>query len=235
MKRLVFLVILGVFLSACSGGESVTRNIRVIAKAEVDGKVVEGSAVMGLRWKAGGQGRMYVRSRTEAVILELGGRGTVYILDGFYGSDDRVTKGYWPTLVQETLGILRTVRVTDFPLIEAASGYYPVVPKRIGTPPTLPLMVTYTDETRMETMKRVKPKDFRRRFGSDVKFLGLWFEFTDDAPTTKIPERLPIAVKVNESYYTAFPNRDSRGKLLPTRKKAFPYKVGKSAFMKRTF
>ncbi len=226
-------VLLG--LSGCFFPDSVTRNIRVIAQAEVDGKIVEGSAVMGLRWQAGDKGRMYIKTNTEAVILDLDGRGTVYVLNAAIGSNGLSNLGYWPYLVIRTFGMQGNGQLKDFPKLRSLEGRHPVKPI-IGNPRTLPLMVTFKDETKRETMFEVKPGDFPRIFGSNVRFVGLWFEFTDDPVTESIAKRLPLMMgKANPSYRETFPLRDKNGKLIPARNKAFPQKLGKTAFIKRAY
>lgn len=241
MKRLIktitgfmAMALIAVGLSGCFFPESVTRNIRVIAQAEVDGKIVEGSAVMGLRWQAGDNGRMYIKTNTDAVILDLDDRGAVYILDGYMTDNNLSNFGYWPLLVMRTFGIKANGSLEDFPTLRSAQGRYPVKPL-IGRPKTLPLMITFKDEAKLETMFEVKPEDFSKVLGSGVRFAGLWFEFTNDPVTEVIGHRLPIVVKPNDSYWTAFPKKDDQGNCIPSAKKAFPYKIGKSGFMHRGF
>ena len=119
--------------------------------------------------------------------------------------------------------------------MRSAKGRYPVKPfkRKINQ---LPLMVAFKDETKRETMFEVKPEKFSRVFGSGVRFVGLWFEFTDDPATDMIHERLPLMMgKVNPSYRKTFPLRDKNGKLISAVDKAFPQKIGKFAFFKRAY
>ena len=171
--------------------ESVTRYIRVIAQVEVGGKIVEGSTVMGLRWKAGDNGRMYIERSTEAVIVDLGGRGTVYVLDAYMTSNGLSNGGYWPKLLLRTFDIPGQGTLKDFPVLRSAKGRHQVRPI-FGRPKTLPLMVSFRDESKRETMFEVKPEDFPKVLGSDVRFIGLWFEFTDRPVTVAIAKRLPV-------------------------------------------
>ena len=55
-------------LAGCGSTETVTRRIRIIAKAEVEGKPVEGSTVMELTWRSTPEGRMYIEEHGEALI-----------------------------------------------------------------------------------------------------------------------------------------------------------------------
>ncbi|MCP4071884.1 MAG: hypothetical protein GY742_09130, partial [Hyphomicrobiales bacterium] len=165
----------------------------------------------------------------------LDGRGTVYVLNASMGNNKRPNIGYWPYLILSTFGMKGNGQLKDFPRLRSAQGRYPVEPL-IGGRPQLPLIVAFRDETKRETMFEVKPGDFAGVFGSDVRFAGLWFEFTDDSETNAIIERLPLMMgKVNPSYRKAFPVRDRNGKRIPSVDHAFPQKLGKTAFLKRTY
>ncbi len=215
--------------------ETVTRNIRVIIQAEVAGKIVEGSAVMGIRWVPGDNGRMYIRSNIEAVILNLPERGTVYVLNAWIGSDGRQSGGYWPAQVKETFGVKANGHLRDFPMLRELKGKYQVM-AHPGGPSNLPVMVSFRDEARRETMFHVKPEDFSTVFGNDVRFLGMWFEFTNEEPTTAIVGRLPIMMgRANSSYREFFPLRGDDGNLISFANKAFPQRFGKSVFYFRGY
>ena len=95
-------------------------------------------------------------------------------------------------------------------------------------------MVAFRDEARRETMFQVKPEDFSELFGQDVRYIGMWFEFTEDAPSDHILERLPVGVTPNESYYTALPVRNAQGNLLTAKEMAFPQKIFPKIFFMRT-
>lgn len=231
--RISLIVFSGILLASCFSPDSVTRNIRVIAKAEVNGKMVEGSAVMSIRWQAGGQGRMYARSDVEAVILELGSKKTVYITHTYLSDEGQTSTGYWPQYVAASLGIKRTVRVEDFPIISSANGKFTVSSKTSKTK-SLPVFVSFGDEKRKETMFQVTPSNFSKSFGNNVIFKGLWFEFTDDPTTKKIQKRIPVMFNVNESYRKAFPFKDKNGKIIPSRDKKIPGKIHHTSFKHRS-
>ena len=67
-------------LAGCGFFSNVTKRIKIIAMAEVDGKRVDGTGVTEITWRPRGDGGMNVDSLGEAVALELAGRGTVYLL-----------------------------------------------------------------------------------------------------------------------------------------------------------
>ncbi len=225
-------------LAGCSSSENtVTRNIRVIAQAEVNGKIVEGSAVMGTRWTSDGKkhGRMYIKTNAEAVALELPNLGTVYIINAYMTDNRRTNGNYWAFQILDSFGMKANGKLGDFPKLRALEGRYPVRPIG-GNAKLLPLMVAFRDEAKRETLFEVKPADFPRLFGSNVRFKGMWFEFTDDAPTDSgFRDRLPVMWKANPSYRETFPLRDASGKLIPGVDKGFPQKVAPGDFYRRGY
>jgi hypothetical protein len=237
-SNVALLLIVSFIVAACSEvePESVTRNIRVIAQAEVDGNIVEGSAVMGLRWEPCCNGGMQPKHNTEAVILELDEKKTVYILDATIWPDGETDGAYWSTYVASALGLNLTVELSDFQIIRNATGRYPVL-ESISKTKTLPVMVSFENETKRETMFHVTPSNFSEKIGSNIKFVGLWFEFTEASPTVTIQRRLPLMFqrKVNESYREKYPSKDAAGKLIPIEKHQFSRHFGKRAFKKEDF
>lgn len=184
---------------------------------------------MGLRWQGGDSGRMYNLSRSEAIVLDLDGRGTVYILDMFIKNGGSTNVGYWHGLTKDIMGLKGNGNKQDFLKIRAFEGTFPVS-DRIAPINSWPTMVAFTDEARLETMYEVTPDSFEATFGPDVHFIGMTLTFTDEQPTDSIRSRLPVLSKTNESFYTAFPQNDENGKRIAHVDQAFPYKVGTQAF-----
>ena len=131
-------------LSQC-GEPSATVRYRVIATAEVDGQRVEGSTVMEVNYQrvkhsligAGGATQLY----GEALILDLKGGGTVFLLPVWYHEKTELVQLY-------EFGILRTFGVKnsvggleddDFARLRQAKGRKPLSPR-------LPLFVAFKDE-----------------------------------------------------------------------------------------
>ena len=231
--RSFFLISL-MMLGGCFSPESVTRNIRVIAQAEVDGKIVEGSAVMSLRWEAGSNGRVYGTSNVEAVTLKLNDDFAIYITHAYLSNDGTSNRGYWSSYVPSALGISGSVSKENFKTIKTARGKFKVLAS-ISRTKLLPLMVAFTDKQKRETMYEITPLILQQKTFQSIKFLGLWFEFTDEQETMSVKENLPIMFKPNESFIGSFPNRDNNGKLIPSRNKALPQKIGTPAFFQRDF
>lgn len=223
-------------LGGCFSPESVTRNIRVIAQAEVDGKIVEGSAVMSLRWEPCCNGGMQPIRNTEAVVLELSNDHTVYVLDAYLGfRRGGANISYWTTYVASALGLNLTVELSDFPRIRNATGKYPVSAS-ISNTKTMPVMVSFEDDAKRETMFQVTPENFSKIFGSNTKFIGIWFEFTDEPITELIEAKLPLMFRgVSESFRHKYPLKDANGKWIPNDQYQFPQKFGKTAFKQNGF
>ena len=214
-------------LAACGNVETVTRRIRIIAKAEVDGTPVEGSTVMEITWRASG-GRMYIDTYGEALILELDGRGTVYVMPMSLDDQGRLTSGYWPYVLLRAIGIPGQGARKDLATIGAAQGRFEV--HGIGNSRLLPLMVSFGDEMRKDSIFQVKPNDFAAHFGAGVRFTGFEFSFADDPVTDFLAKRLPMLVKSDPN--NVFP-RDPAGKLRPTSELPLAYKMSERHFILR--
>ncbi len=206
----------------------------MIVQAEVAGEIVEGSAVMGIRWVPGDNGRMYIKSNAEAVILDLSGRGTVYVLNAYLSDDERSNGGFWLQFLLFTFGMKANGRLEDLPRLKTLIGRYPVPHQRVSRG-ALPIIVAFEDKNKRETMFEVRAEEVSNHFGEDVHLLGMWFEFTEDEPTSHVPARLPVALNPNESYYSAFPKFDEHGDRITSRDFAFPQKFSKWAFVDREY
>src|SRR4030081_1265533 len=160
----------GLMLSQC-GEPSATVRYRVIATAEVDGQRVEGSTVMEVNYQrvkhsligAGGATQLY----GEALILDLKGGGTVFLLPVWYHEKTELVQLY-------EFGILRTFGVKnsvggleddDFARLRQAKGRKPLSPR-------LPLFVAFKDEKIPNTIYEVDPQHMGSAFPA-VRFIGL--------------------------------------------------------------
>jgi hypothetical protein len=212
-------------LAGCWGDGSVTRRVKIIATAEVDGKQVQGSTVMELKWKPSG-GRMYQYEKGEALILELAGRGTVYVIPGAHYKDGDISSGIFTAIVNQAVGLRwSTAQKSEMPLVEAAHGHFVIKP--YGEEGAQLLMVAFKDERRKDSIYEVKPNDFAVHFGAGVKFIGLEFEFTDEPITDALKKRLPMLVERNLD--NVFP-RDPDGQTTAYRTRPFPKKMSENMF-----
>ena len=212
-------------LSGCFGN-SVTRRVKYIVMAEVDGKPVEGSSVMEFTWQAESESGIHGSELGEAVVLELAGKGTVFMLPGRHNSDGTFNHGGVNDQVEYLISTSRSIRQTDFAAMEALTGRHPYF--RWGTQ-GFPLMVAFKDEKRFRSIYEVKPDDFPRFFGSGVKFKGIDIEFTDEPVTRVLQERLPVLTGPFEGIpkNIAF---DSQGKRRPPGDLSFEWNVGPKDF-----
>ena len=225
-KCLVAAALLGVGLMLSQCGEpSATVRYRVIATAEVDGQRVEGSTVMEVNYQrvkysligAGGATKLY----GEALILDLKGRGTVFILPVWYHEKTELMQIY-------ELGILRTFGVQnsiggledgDFARLRQAKGRKPLNPR-------LPLFVAFKDEKIPNTIYEVDPQHMDSAFPG-VRFNSLDIEITD-APVTKVlKQRSPWLDRNNR--LSGF-DRDPPGKLRAEKDLTLGYKISYNSF-----
>jgi hypothetical protein len=215
-------------LAGCWDDGRVVKRIKVIAKAEVDGKPVEGSSVAELQWRPRGDGGMDADEQGEAVVLELAGKGTVYVLSMTLRDDGLNNTHVWPTQVTRAVGIDGGTHKEDLQRIKGLQGQRPFIPGEKGQ--LLPVMVAFKDETDFRSVYRVLPKEFSKHFGAGVKFLGVEFEVTDEPVTQVLAKRLPVLLEKDRA--VADPE---------IMKKAFVdwpfnYKVGQNTFFsKRRF
>lgn len=196
MNRREFLPLLGapIMLTGC-GGTSVTRNFRVIATAEVDGEKVESSTVMQVTYSkvtnslmgAGGAATL----KGEALILDLKGKGTVFILPYVVGTDGSLTEYYKSSLLS-LIGIKGDIGTLDdgkLNLIKSVQGRFPFNRTFRGKP-SFPVFVAFKDETSPRSVHEVDPQSFETSFPG-TRFLGIEIEFTDAPVTNALLQRLP--------------------------------------------
>lgn len=195
MKKWMFVPIVGLLLllAVCSGGQSATKRFRVIATVEVDGQRVEGSTVMEISYEKversligrGGAATL----NGEALILDLKGRGTVYVLPYAHDPSGSLIEIYEHGFLS-SLGIehsVGTLSSQDFDRVRQARGR---IPFRIGNPTRLPLFVAFRDEKIPTTIYEVDPKNLEQSFPG-VRFVGLDIEFADARVTNALKQRLP--------------------------------------------
>ena len=220
----------GLTLSQCGGGQSATVRYRVIATAEVDGQRVEGSTVMEVHYKrveqsligAGGATKLY----GEALILDLKGRGTVFLLPVRHHDKTQLMEIY-------EFGILRTFGIRnsiggladeDFAILRKATGRRPLSFAPQNPPLRLPAVVAFRDEKIPNTIYEVDPQNMGASFPG-VRFISLDIEITD-APVTKVlKQRLPWLASTTEGF-----DRDPPGKVRPSKDKPIGYKITNAHF-----
>jgi hypothetical protein len=199
MKKWMHVPIIGFLLlfATCSGEQSATKRFRVIATVEVDGQKVEGSTVMDITYEKLDEKRSALgrggaaTAKGEALILDLKGRGTVYVLPYEHHLPSGALIEIYKSGLLNSLGInhgIGTLSSEDFDRVRQARGRIPF--RGLGNPPRLPAFVAFRDEKDPKTIYEVDPKNFGQSFPG-VRFVGIDIEFTDAPVTNVLKQRLP--------------------------------------------
>lgn len=182
---------------------SVTLRYRLTLEAEVDGQPKSGSSVIEVTYSKQpeiGSGRNLVLGyRGQAVVVELGERGTLFAL--LKEGDD--TRSLPPTIVFRAFGFSGGIwpqgSVDDlFKTIRQLSG------ERELPLDNLPMLVRFRDINDPMTVERVNPNNLPERFGVGAKLVratleivpaGVWpinsLGITGEPVTTGIDKKLP--------------------------------------------
>lgn len=201
---------------------SVTFRYRLTLEATVDGEIKQGSGVIEViyqkRMSIGAMGRdVGIRYRGEAVVLDLGSRGSLFVLlrqgtDSRSGPESIVLQtfglpgGAFPGWGAESLNKLRSL-----------SG------KREVPLDSLPALVRFRDMNDPLTVEPVSP-DIAERFGPGTRLrratlelvpAGVWpfnsFGITGEPVTTGIDKKLPWLNHLNR--YNAVPGNSFTSRL----------------------
>jgi hypothetical protein len=199
VKKWTFVPLIGLvlLLATCGDEQSATQRFRVIATVDVDGEKVERSTVMEITYEKLDEKRSAIgrggraTAKGEALILDLKGRGTVYVLPlEHYLPSGALIEIYKDGLLN-SLGIshgIGTLSSEDLSRVRQARGRIPF--RGLGNPPRLPAFVAFRDEKDPKTIYEVDPKNFGQSFPG-VGFVGIDIEFTDAPVTNVLKQRLP--------------------------------------------
>lgn len=209
--RIVFAVLcLSVVLARCQDPRSATVRYRVIATVEVDGKPVEKSTVMEIKyrnvddpnvnwfiWAVTGMSSTltYTEEHGEALIIDLGDRGTAFLLPATYSPGGSIgtgnfSSGFYDTSLLITFGItnkLLLMDANDFARLRNVKGRFPLKTRH---PDVHPAMAALSNEKNPGTIFQVDPHNMEASF-SGVRLVGIDIEITKDPVTSKLPQRLP--------------------------------------------
>ena len=209
--RTVFAVLcLGVVLAYCQDTRSATVRYRVIATVEVDGKPVEKSTVMEIKyrtvddpnvnwfiWAVTGMSRTvtYTEQYGEALIIDLGDRGTAFLLPTTYSPYSSTGRGhfgsgFYDTSLLITFGItnkLLRLDANDYARLRNVKGRFPLKTRH---PDVHPAMAALLNEKYPQTIFQVDPYNMEASF-SGVRLVGIDIEITKDPVTSKLRQRLP--------------------------------------------
>ncbi|WP_245483482.1 hypothetical protein [Rhizobium leguminosarum] len=161
--------------------------------ATVDGRPVESSSVMEVSYSKvtqslignGGTTRFY----GEALIFDLGGKGTVFILPIRRPPSGSIIYNIYEFNVLRTFGVKNSVgslTSADFDTLRIAKGRRPYNVDNSQ----LPTFVAFADERNPKTVYDIEPAMLGTRFPG-VVFKRLDIEITDEPLTAKLRMRLP--------------------------------------------
>ncbi|MGR9424228.1 hypothetical protein [Rhizobium leguminosarum] len=214
-------------LAACSGGETATVRFKVIASATVDGQPTESSSVMEITYSKvshslignSGATRLY----GEALIFNLGRKGTVYILPVEHPPHASLDLVYEYAILS-TFGIRNSfggLSSTDFDTLRNAKGRRTF---NLRNTDRLPVFVAFSDEGNPKTILEVNPRKISERFPG-VRFTGIEIEITDEPITKQLRERLPWLNTPKQVF-----DRDPPGKHRPESERPIGYLVTRAHF-----
>ncbi|OYU46977.1 MAG: hypothetical protein CFE31_18970 [Rhizobiales bacterium PAR1] len=217
-------------LAGCGKSETANVRFRVICTVEVNGRKVEGTTVMEVHYtmvtsSLTGMGASS-RHIGEALILDLPGRGTVYMLP--YKHNGHGLDQVFPQGIITSIGIdkgIGAINVEDYAKLRAAKGRmrFTVDGK---AELKLPAFVAFRNEKDPKTIYEIDPLQFGRFFPG-VKFINLEIEFTDAPLTRELLKRLPWLEAPTGTQ--VFP-RDPNGQMRPARDLPISYKINRSNF-----
>ncbi|MDP3703415.1 MAG: hypothetical protein Q8R78_03420 [Candidatus Omnitrophota bacterium] len=213
MKRLGILLalIVGAVVIYNLAFPSVTVRYRLTLEAQEDGEPKTGSGVIEVTYskqsRFAGQAPGIETSRGEAVVLDLGPRGTLFALLKA-DTDSRSTP--------ETI-VLRAFNfpggVLPGPIDEGLRQLQRLSGKRELPLTSLPLLVRFRDLNDPKTVERVDPLDIGKSFGAGAKLVRAtleivpagvwplsWFGITGEPITTGIDERLVWLKRLKGGY-----------------------------------
>jgi hypothetical protein len=177
------------------------KRFRVIATAEADGRRMEGSTVIEAAWAIHDPipgGRIYRTLQGEAMILDLGARGAVFVL-----LQEHARNGNFQDVYH--VAIIRLLGFDGFGLdqqrIEALrrfSGRHRLPPLGPGRGRVLPAFVAFRDEAVPRTVYKVDPDNLAASFGAGVRLVDFEIETTDAPVTDAVRKRLAWLDRNNE-------------------------------------
>jgi hypothetical protein len=208
LRSLIAVLCLAAIVGGCRDTGTAVVRYRLIATIEVDSHPVEYSTTMKIEYenkRAPGEWLIinilsginpnitYTKTYGEALIIDLGHRGTMYLLPYQYKSSG-VLSSFHAGAVLQTLGVvngLHAINDADCDRIHNIKGRFPFQMARPGTSELRPAMVTFGNELDPQSVRQVDPFDLETSFGNGVKWQSLEIEITNAAVTSSLPKRLP--------------------------------------------
>ena len=184
---------------------SVTKRYRLTIEAEVDGQPKIGSSVVEVTWrkqpKIGDWSSLIYGSRGEAVVVDLGTRGTMFAL--LKAGDD--IRSAPETIILRAFGFPGGIfQGSNYNSpYEALRDFERLSGKREMPLTSLPMLVRFRDPDDPKTVEQVDPLNIARNFGAGTKLVratleiapaGIWpfnrYGMSGEPITTGIEKRL---------------------------------------------
>ena len=229
MKRRSLLAPLCALPPASCQGESATVRFKVIASATVDGRPVESSSVMEITYSkvthsligTGGATRLY----EEALICDLGGKGTAYILPLEHPPHASPSQVYEDGILT-TFGVkngIGSLSNSDLAALRTVRGRRLF---HLYNTSRLPAFVAFTDEKSPKTIYEFGQRNLEAIFPR-ARFIGLDIEVTSEPITKKLTQRLP---RVSTPNNVIVFGRDPPGHMRPDRELPIGFLISQGDF-----
>ncbi|MEO1199685.1 MAG: hypothetical protein AAFX39_10700 [Pseudomonadota bacterium] len=191
----VVLAVGGVILWYMWTYPSGTLRYEMVVEVEADGEIYRGASVLEATYRhqppLGSAPMMVGHSRGEAVVVDIGDRGTLFVLvtgpHGCPGNEEFRSRwsGYDPENIPRAVFDLRLSDKDTLRRLRYFEGFAEVPLNR------MPLMVRFDDITDPLTVSQVDPCDLAASFGDGVSLSRVTIETTRASITTGIEARLP--------------------------------------------
>ena len=182
---LLVLLPLTLCLSGCGelGFDNWRWHQKLIVEVEVNGKVVQGSAVTSIHWwpnsfGKGGHGgaRWLSKVKGEAVVVDLGKGRYLFALLSYPRNTEYIEHLATRSLYKSTKRVWGN---KAFARVLSHKGKEPIVVPR----DVYPMMVTFEDIADPSSVKQVNPNNLEGTFGPGYKLKSITLEITDEPVT----------------------------------------------------
>ncbi len=236
----IFAVIFFTFaLTGCFEDDSATLRLKIIARALIDGKPVENSSVMEITWShsslnlIGKGGATYAKG--EAVVLDLGQRGKVFILP-WMNSPDGSFGQYYEVALPQSIGIKNRIAKFDsddfakLRNLKTGREFTPNYRFSMVDRDFKPFMVTLRDPADPATVTEVTKENFAKLFGEGASFKGVTIKITDEPVTSGVTMKALPLLKDRKRIWSQRPRNLARLQLPPMSERPLNWRMGPSLF-----
>jgi len=236
---IVILLCLAVVTAGCSEGQKATLRFKVTAVAEIDDKPYQGSTVMEVTWSQGSSNPFGLGSaasaKGEAIVLDMAGRGKMFILP-WQANPDGSFSPYYELALLDTLtskAHVSKMQGEDFDKLRAVplgQVFTPNYHDAMTNRDFQPVMISISVPENPASVREVTKENFNKFYGPNATFKGLSVEITDE-PVTKgiVLENLPL-LKQRSRIWSQRPIGIARLQLPPMSERPMNWRMGPSLF-----